>query len=530
MLAAFPSPVADSWARSPDADLPPDTKRRLRAFLEARERERGELTNEERLLLALCWAGTTAPLVTLARVAGISPNASNDSARKQGRRLWERLQARGIGVQRHVRASFAECTHVRTPGHPGRKECEALRKELGVTTGCTAHHGHDVRTLADGLTPAELARRLDLPAGEVTARVQARRGENAARRKELGKAGNDAEAREWRGLPTKRGARGSNRIRPLNPRHVPPIPPEGLKEPETSASSGTVGGTIDGELGPKARASGAPTALEVVMFAEPTSAPPEPPRLFESTEGGEAKESCRNVASLSAGRVVARARDEFRDRWNLRGLPPLGRSDLNRLWCACRELSREELDLAFASAERLARFSLERLFRRVFADRGTLAELIHEQRRRRENIVAANSGAGAGRRGGAPARPHFDRASPGETGPGQSAGGGGRRPPIDPPATLAASGRKLPPAHLLSAGEFQRRVAEQREILLALDAADAPAPVRLPPVPAPAARTLPPAEFLSDAEFQRRAAEQREILLALDADELVEIPIVGEVK
>jgi hypothetical protein len=439
-------------------------------------------------MLAIALCGPATPLDRLAIVAGVSkPGTLIDSARKQGRRVCERLQARGLVVQRHVRGRYAECTHVSTPGHKGRDECVALRRKLGITSGCAAHHGHDVRELVEGFTQGEVARRLAISASEITRRVKAKRERDRALRREDGRPANDVEARDWRGQPTTRGPRGTNHTSPRRTNFVPPIPPEGLKGLETSASPDRErGDKRPPELAPKALAGGfAPTAQVDGVSSDRESTPRTTAAAarLESTEGGRARRVPEGAAvvSISKARETRAIVNWFRGTWAARGLPTLSRLDLLTLWCRAQQLPREDLALAIGRAVRprwSSRSSRERVFVRIFADRGVLAELVHEERRDREI-------AEAGGRGGAPARPSFATRS-GENAHGPLSGGGagaasGGEPPREPPA--------LPPR-----------------------------------------RKLGPPALLSPEEFARRRAEQVEIALALDAGELLEIPIVGDVK
>ncbi len=336
---------------------------------------------------ALAWCGTTATLTELAYASGVcKPSTKPDSARKQARRLLERCIARGTLAQRHVRALFGECTHVSTPGTAGRRECERARRRAGLATGgCTAHHGHYVRTLPSGLTRAELVRRLDLPPAVVSERVDALKAQDRAKRRETGKASNDAEARAWTGLPTKRGPKGTNRVRRDRLANVPPIPPEGSDQIERSAS-------LEGLRGDNAVAPTAPRPTS----GEATPLTPEDAERRESMEGGRARVMPdATVVSIARARETRKVVDWFLASWAARGLPAL--NVLERrvvIWRRAQQLSVEELQLGMRRAERAARAKPERVFSRIFANRAVLAELIHEERRRLEES-GARSGGGA---------------------------------------------------------------------------------------------------------------------------------------
>jgi hypothetical protein len=466
MFATSPSTtIVDSWSRSPDADLRPEQRTKLLEILDAEEAG-GRLTAIGRMLRAICFCGTSAPLARLAAVMGV--------CREHAGRIWKEAEEREIGRSYESPRNFGLCTHVEDAGkkgHAGRAECEALRREAGLEEGgCSAHHGHKIRTLMDGLTPAELLRRLRRPASEVKARLAARAQRAEAKRKELGTPANDLEAKRWAGLPVERGPKGTNHVRTRKRAHVTPIPDLPLKEPETSASSAT-GGVICDSGACDAPAE-APSAPEVIAtHNEPPPPPTEPTRPRESC-GDEDRERIvpRKVFPISAGRVIAKVRDWFCREWIGRGLGPLNRVDLSRLWVVCeRELTRDELALALEHATRLARVEPRKLFVRVFGKRAELHECVHKERMRRLHVEGSKA-----KRGGAPARASFDPDPPGGTGPVQRAGGA----PATPPA------RPIPP----------------------------------PVVP------------LSEEEAARRRAEQRAILEALIAEELVEVPIVGEVK
>jgi hypothetical protein len=473
MLATSPSTtIVDSWSRSPDADLRPDQRTKLLEALDAEEAA-GRLTGIGRMLRAICFCGTSAPLARLAAVMGV--------CREHAGRIWKEAEEREIGRSYETPRNFGACTHVEDAGkkgHAGRAECEALRREAGLEHGgCSAHHGHKIRTLVDGLTPAELLRRLRRPVAEVKARLASRTLREEAKRKELGTPANDLEAKRWAGLPVERGPKGTNHVRPRKSAHVTPIPDLPLKDPETSASSEPGGVTFDSELRPTAVAGGAPTAPDVVTTHNEPSPPPTAPIAPRESCGDEDRERIvptAKVFPMSAGRITAKIRDWFCREWMGRGLGPLNASDMNRLWVVCeRELTREELALALEGATRLARTEPRKLFVRVFGRRAELHECVHNERMRRLREDSK------GKRGGAPQRGAFDEARPGGTAPDQSARGGGAAP--------------APPT----------------------------SPVR--PI-------SPPVVELTPEERVRRRDEQHAILLALIAEELVEIPIVGDVK
>jgi len=468
MLATSPSTtIVDSWSRSPDADLRPHERKDLLAALDAEEAA-DRLTGVGRMLRAIAFCGTSAPLARVAAVMGVS--------RRQAGRIWKEAEEREIGRGYEIPRNFGACTHVKdagTKGHAGRAECEKLRREAGLEEGgCTAHHGHKIRTLVDGLTPVEIVRRLRRPASEIKARLAARTRREEVKREELGTPANDLEAKRWAGLPVERGRKGTNHVRHQKRAHVTPIPDLRLKDPDTSSLSVTGGVTFDSEPGVQRRASGAPTAPEVVAtHNEPSPPPTAPTRLHESC-GEEDRERIvpTKVVPISTGRVIAKIRDWFCREWMGRGLGPLNRSDLNRLWVVCeRELTRDELRLALEHATRLALVQPRKLFVRVFGKRAELHECVHKERMRRVQLEGSKA-----KRGGAPMRAEFDEARPGGTGPDQSAGGRGA-----------------------------------------------------PPSPV---RPLAPPVVISEEEAARRRAEQRAILEALIAEELVEIPIVGDVK
>lgn len=462
------APMADSWTRSPNDDLRPAVRNRLLRTLQQEEDE-GRLTGVVRILRAICFCGTSAPLALIAAVAGYS--------RKQAGRLWLEIEARGIGRSWEIKPDFARCTHVEDPGrrgHEGRHECEKLRREQGIEGGCAAHHGHAVRTLLEGLTPGGLLRGLRMPRAEVQARLRARAGREKAKREELRTPSNHHEAKAWGCAPKGRPAPKGE--------HVTPIPDLPLLEPETSASSGTVGETIDSSSACNASPAVAPSAPEVVAtHNEPSPPPPAPTRLHESCGEGEgerivpAKASARparNVRSLRAGLLVARDRDWFCLEWRARNLGPLNRIDLSRIWCICRdELGREELAFALNGAARMARLEPRNIFGRVFTNAATMREIVHEERMRRVLEKPTT------KQGGAPKR--LDEMTSAIVGSPPSV-------PLSPP----------------------RPEVGKRE------------PIRLAPVGPP----------ITDEEAARRRAEQRAILQALIDEELVEIPIKGDVK
>jgi len=440
----------------------------------------GPNSAERRMLLALLWCGPTTPLATLAVRAGLcAPDAKTDSARKKGRRVFERLVARELVVQTHIRECFAACTHVSIPGREGRLECQRLRAARGLGETCSAHHGFEVRAFVPGLTPKDVVARLAIGKGEICRRIALRKAAEAKARREAGIQANDAEGRKLRGEPVTRGPRGTNHTSPRRCKTVPPIPSD--LDLETSASfGGDRGDKVPGERErtPLASGSAPPAHAEGSWSGEPTppaeAAPGAPtPSVAEPTRGTRARREegerivPTTVVKLAAWRATRATVNWFLSECALHGVPVNALERRQVAWCRAEQFSREDLALALRRARRAARTAPESAFRRVFGDRGVMGELIHEERRMRDDEDV-------------PARPRT----------GQFAGGGAA-PPVPRPASAAELAAEL---------------------------------VRLPPPPK--APPLP----LSQDEAMRRLDEQRAILDGLIRGELVEVPIVGSVK
>lgn len=392
MVAAVSTPervAFDSWQRraADDEVLSDDRRARLLKHLANREHERGFNTVEERMIAALAWCGPTAPLDELAIKAGVSrPGSSFDSARKQGRRVIERLIARGLVVQRHERLPFAACTHVATKGTAGRLECQRLRKGSALT--CVAHHGYTVRAFVAGLSPRLLDDGLAIPAERVTEAIRNMRAFKAEERRELGRQGNDAEGRAWRGESVKRGPRGTNHTSPRRtsvPSNVPPIPPEGSLGHDRSVSSDRIRGDKDD----------APAAHGV----DAASRRGTPTAGTSGKEGGRARTrperegAIGELVHLDELRRTRETVNWFVSLWTAHKLPGLNVLERRKtLWCRCRDFSRVDLQMGIAKAKRIAAESPAMTFRKVFGDPAVLVELVAEERRRRAPISRDQAG------------------------------------------------------------------------------------------------------------------------------------------
>ena len=372
---AAPRPhIPDSWARSPETELHEDTKRRYHDFEEHRAMTRGAPTEEERVYFAIPRVGPAAPLDVLATEAGLTWGRTLDSARKACRRYVKRLAARELVEVHHVRGRFDECTHTSLPGRAGRMECQRLRKEAGVTTGCVAHHGHTVRRLLP-LKPHERARRLDLPDELITRRVRERDELTRVQREEDGTPANDAEARRWSGRPVTRGPRGTNHTSSRRGQSVPPIPfGESLGTETSQYQAGSEGQSV---------APAAPGLASREAPPRPAAASARP----ESHEGKGARAvpSPRPVTNISEARETRAKVDWFRQQWAARGLPPLTMRELREvLWVRCRQLSREDLGVLVGCAERRARRGARRPAGVLCVTGGELSAMLHDERKRRE--------------------------------------------------------------------------------------------------------------------------------------------------
>jgi len=334
---------------------------------------------ELRVLYALAFAGPTVPLAQLAGATGYS--------RKHTGRMLDRLAARGIlAATETIRRSWAECTHTKLRGVAGRKECERLRRQAGIEGGCVAHHGHALRTLAPGLTKADLVRALAMPSAEVTTRVHELQERRQHERRARGVAGNDYEGRELQGKASARGPRGTNHTSRRHPRSsspladVTPIPPGGSLEIERSASSGRVRGDV------------APPApgLSCVADAGDDGAPGRQAAVREGEHGSSQERQApaalpaADPARIARNRETARNRDYLLKAWKLAGLPALTEDERRKVaWCRAAVFGIEDLALAVACAVREWKRGHANPWRRVFARSETLHEFIHEERARR---------------------------------------------------------------------------------------------------------------------------------------------------
>jgi hypothetical protein len=426
----------------PELQFTPRRRAWLASFVEALRVQRGGAVDDElRMLTAIAWCGGEVPIEELARKACVShPNAKVDSARKQARRVIDRLLVRGVIAVHTVRLPESACSHTQLRGAEGRAACVRQRAARQRGETCAAHHGYVVRVLAPGLTRTELAARLAIPDEEITRRVIERRQDREAERLETGKQGNDAEGRKLLGLPVSRGPKGTNHTSPRRRARtterptlfVPPHPPEGEGALKLERLLSGAGGDREDRLprAPKALADcfAPPARVDVPGFVEPpppfplagsgradergvqgpchdrTPARPASERpkrereaarpVHEGPSGpldlaGGGGPSPAKIAQIASARETRALVDWFRGAWASRKLPPMKRIEsANVLWSRAKRFSRGELTVLLRVASRRAPLDGYATFRRIFADWRVASRLIDEERERPEGSSA----------------------------------------------------------------------------------------------------------------------------------------------